>query len=331
MLFNRRSRWLNLIFKTFIVLLLVAVLWYELNSRDHLASIWQEFKSRLSSENPFWLLAAILLMPFNWLAETRKWYQFVRRYEPDMSRWRAVRAVLSGVSFSLFTPNRVGEYGGRILYIRPEHHWKAIIANVVCNISQIVVLIAAGLPGALWFMLRHWHVEPLFVQAFALMTAITLVILFVVYFNIGLLVPLARRIPLLHRIKHFVKDIRVLEQFSRRELTDVLRWSAIRYLIYATQYFCLLHFFGIETGVLGGFSGIAAIFLLQTSIPLPPVTGLMARGGLAIQVWSVFHANEISALAATFSLWIINLILPALVGTFSLFYVNISKNLGYDD
>ncbi len=216
-------------------------------------------------------------------------------------------------------------------YIRPEHHWKAIIANVVGNISQMVVLIAMGLPGALWFMRHYWHLEPLFVQAFAVMTVLTLAFLFVVYFNIGLLVPLARRIPMLHRIKHFVKDVRVLEQFNRRELADVLRWAAIRYLIYATQYFCLLYFFGIKTGLMGGFSGIAAIFLLQTSIPLPPITGLLARGGLAIQVWSVFEANEISALAATFSLWIINLILPALVGTFSLFYVNISKNLGYDD
>jgi hypothetical protein len=58
---------------------------------------------------------------------------------------------------------------------------------------------------------------------------------------------------------------------------------------------------------------------------------LVARGNLAVQAWAFFGANEISSLAATFTLWIINLILPALIGTFSLFYVNIAKLPAHED
>jgi uncharacterized membrane protein YbhN (UPF0104 family) len=328
-MYRPSRRTLNLMFKSAVALLLGAIFWFELRSKDNLSAIWDEFVRHLNGAQLWWLIGAVVLMPFNWLAETQKWYQFVRIYEPEMSRWRAVRAVLAGVSVSLFTPNRVGEYGGRILFVRPENHWKAIIANLVGNFSQFLVLLSAGAIGVLWFI-GHWT-QPLYVRSFAIMAFVSLIALYFLYFNIRLVIPIARQIPLLHHIKRFVKDIRVLEHFERRELADVLRWATIRYVLYAMQYFFLLRYFGIQTDIISGFSGISTIFLLQTSIPLPPVTGLMARGGLAVQVWSQFGANEASALASTFTLWIINLILPALIGTFSLFYVNISKTLGYED
>jgi hypothetical protein len=101
--------------------------------------------------------------------------------------------------------------------------------------------------------------------------------------------------------------------------------------VYSTQYFLLLRFFGIDIGLIPAYFSIAAIFLIQTSIPLPPVMGLLARGNVAVQIWSFFGANQVSILATTFGLWIINLILPALFGTFFIFNVNITKSLGYDE
>jgi hypothetical protein len=322
--------YLNFLFKSVVLLLLLGMLYFELVEKDNLPEIWSAFKQQIAASNRLWLLATLVLMPLNWLTETMKWLPFVRRYEP-MSVWKALRAILAGVSFSLFTPNRIGEYGGRILFVRPEHHWKVFIANVVGNFSQFMVLLAGGTLGALWLVHGSAEVEQIYLQGLALAATTGLALMFFVYFNIGAVVPLARRIPMLHHVKRFAKDIRVLEHFSRRELGNILGWAMVRYAIYSTQYFCLLRFFDIKTGILDGYAGISAIFLLQTSIPLPPLMGLVARGNLAVQMWSRFGANEVSALAATFALWIINLILPALVGTFSLLYVNIAKSLGYDD
>jgi uncharacterized membrane protein YbhN (UPF0104 family) len=320
-------KWL---YKAGVFLLLAGILWFELGSKDKLPGVWAAFRAQLHGAQSLWLVVAFVLMPLNWLAETQKWYRFVRQYE-SISRWKALRAVLSGVSFSLFTPNRVGEYAGRVLYISPENQWKALIVNLVGNFAQYLVLLSAGVLGALWYMLRFWHLDRLYVQLFCVVAASGFAVMFFVYFNIGLVIPLARRIPLLHHVKRFVKDIQTLRHFTRAELAYILGWAGIRYVVYATQYVCLLYYFNIQVPVLDGFAGVSALFLLQMSIPLPPITGLVARGGLAVQLWSMFGANEVSALAATFSLWIINLILPALIGTFSLFYVNISKTLGYED
>jgi uncharacterized membrane protein YbhN (UPF0104 family) len=331
-----REWWLNQRlarpFRRFIFIVLVVGLWWELRQRNDLDLLWHEFIQHLYGAN--WLLLGVVmvLMPLNWLAETEKWLQFVRRYE-DISRWRGMMAVFTGASFSLFTPNRVGEYGGRLLHIRPENHWKAVVANLVGNFCQYMVLLATGIAGAMYLLQRFSLIDPQW-AIFILCCAILLLLLMLwVYFHIETVIAQFKRItvfeplhPLLRRL-----NFSVFRHFNRNELFDILRWATVRYLIYATQYYLLLRFFGIQVGWIEGFAGIAGLFLLQTSIPLPPLAGLAARGNMAVFLWEQFGANQLAALAATFTLWVINLIIPALIGTFSVLYVNISKTKVYDD
>jgi hypothetical protein len=87
-------------------------------------------------------------------------------------------------------------------------------------------------------------------------------------------------------------------------------------MVYSLQYFCVLQFMGIHASIGISAACIATIFLLQTCLPLPPVTGLFARGGTAVYIWGFSGANELSVLATTFGLWIVNIIIPALFGLF---------------
>ncbi|HRI58134.1 MAG TPA: lysylphosphatidylglycerol synthase transmembrane domain-containing protein [Saprospiraceae bacterium] len=321
---------INNLFKVLVLLLPAIVLYYELAGKDNLADIASTFLKQLHNAHGWWLAGAVLLVPVNWLAEVQKWQPFVARYEP-MSQWKALKAVLAGSSFALFTPNRLGEYGGRILFVRPENQWKALIANGVGSLSQYLVLLAGGVFGGVWFAgnMLEWSGQRLM---YALILAfMPLCVLFYFNFNIRLFIPLLSRIPLLKRWESLFREIHFLEKIDRRELAYVLVWSIFRYIVYSTQYVLLLQFFEINTTISAGYAGVATIYLLQTVVPLPALAGLLVRGSLAVFVWSHFGANEICSLAATFVLWIINLILPALLGTFSLYSVNITKSLGYDD
>ncbi len=327
---DKKTR-INLGFKLLLALVLVGAIVLDFYSRKNLPEIWAAFLEKFNGSNVFWVAVALLLVPFNWLAETQKWHQFVHRYDEKMSKTRAFKAVLAGVAFSIFTPNRVGEYGGRILFVKPKHQWKAVFANIVGNFAQFLVLISIGFVGMVWFALHFLPIDDFWVYTNSVFLMGGVIVLFFIFFNIETIIPFAKMLPWLHHLKRFTKDLAVLRKFNRAELAEILAWAVIRYLIYSTQYLLILKFFGIETGIFAGFMSIAAIFLFQTSIPLPPVVGLMARGAVAIHVWSFFGANEISILAATFGLWIINIILPAFFGTFFIFRVNIAKSLGYDE
>lgn len=324
------GRQASLTLKGLVGLLLAGVLYAELSARSQRAELWQAFAQQVCSAQIFWLALVLILLPLNWLAETQKWYPFVRRYEALTHR-KAFQAVLAGVSISLFTPNRVGEYGGRLLFLQPQNHWRAVVANLIGNFSQMIVLFGAGIAGILYFARHAGFIDPRFLWPCAALALGGLLAMLLLYFNMNPAVQWAKKIPGFRRLKKWAAPLGVLRHFNHKELAEVLFWAGLRYGIYSVQYYCLLRFFGIPAGPREGFAGIATLFFFQTSIPLPPLTGLVARGNLAVYVWSFLGANEISSLAATFALWIINLILPALLGTFFIFHVNITKSLGYED
>lgn len=338
-----------LFLKMVLVLLFAALLAHELGSGDKLRTAWAAFCLHWAGANAWWAAAALALLPLNWGAEAQKWRLLLRVFSPEPSWGLALRGVLAGVSLAVFTPNRLGEFGGRALMVPPEQRWRAVAANVVSTLSQTLVVLAAGGAGLWWFVREVLRPEPFYAWAVLLLTAVGLAGLFFFYFQVSSfrhwsLVILARlslwrrgagssaaRWPWLRKqLRLLLRGVAVLGRFEPRTLWSVLGWATFRYAIYSAQYFFLLQFFGIQTGLLGGLAGIFTLFLLQTGIPLPPAMGLVARGSLAVQVWSQFGANEVSSLSATFALWIINLILPALVGTFFLLTVHTNKALHHE-
>lgn len=326
----QNKRLLNASFKTLIVLLPCVILYHEFSGKKNLGDIAAMFVQHLQNSNIWWLVLTLLLVPANWLTEVEKWRPFLVPHE-SMSRGQALRAVLAGTSLALFTPNRVGEYGGRVLFVRPENRWKALLANALGNVGQYLVLLTGGLLGGLWFVGQALGWEFGLRVTLLIPAVLSLAVLFYFYFNIRLIVPFARRIPLLRRLESYRREVYSLGEIERSKLSVLLFWSVFRYAVYSSQYVLLLYFFGIKPGFTASFAGVAIIFLLQTIVPLPALAGLVVRGSLAVFMWSYFGANELASLSVTFLLWIINLILPALIGTFFLFSVNITKSLGYED
>ena len=121
---------LNILFKAALILALGVALYFELQSRKNLEDLYHVFVQQCNAAN--WVLLAVVgvLMPLNWLIETLKWQPFLRHYDP-ISLKKSFYAVMAGISFALFTPNRMGEYAGRLLYVRPENHWKSLMINVL--------------------------------------------------------------------------------------------------------------------------------------------------------------------------------------------------------
>lgn len=325
-----RNRWLELLVKAGTASLLIVVLYFELTNKNNLHQIWATFLHQLRGANTLWLLLAIFLMPLNWMAETKKWHQFIAKLQP-FSKRKALMAVFTGVTFSLFTPNRVGEYGGRLLYVQPENQWPAVVANLVGNFCQYIILLGMGAVGSAWIISHFQIVDPPTGTGIVVFATLGFIMMLWIYFKLdSVVIWLKKNIPQLKKIP-YITHIRVdlFLAFTRKERAEVLGWAFLRYSIYALQYFLLLLFFEIKVGITEGFSGIFSLYLLQTSLPLPPLTGLVARGNLAVLLWGYFEANELAALAATFSLWVINLVIPALIGSVSLFYINISKSVHF--
>ena len=319
--------YLNLFIKLLITFLLIWTIYRQVFAKENIGDIWQSFIAHFAFPNLYWLIAVLVLVPLNWGFETQKWSILIRNFS-TISFWKSYRAILAGVTVSLFTPNRIGEYGGRILLVEPENNWKAVVATLVGSMSQLMVLLSVGLVGAVYFSAQFLKPEPYVLTTVLVLGVIFIVILLVCFFNIDLIIPLIKRLPFADKLRKYVKHVGVLRNYSSRILRSVLFFSFLRYLTYSAQYFLILQFFDIQAPFLATMAGISTIFLLQTSVPLPPIMGLLARGEFALFVWGFFNANEMDILAATFSLFVINLTIPALIGFLFIIQTNVVESLG---
>ena len=324
------TAWVNLLLKLIIAAALSWALYRQLAGRVEAARLWQTLRMLVQSEQRFYLWAVLLLMPINWVLEVLKWKQFIPE-ALGLSFWRLCLAIFSGVTFSLFTPNRLGDYLGRVLLVRSQANWNVFVATLAANLCQLAVLLLFGWIGLLVFIPNSWAIDWQYYKVFLILTLLgTICLLFFLFQSRALVNRLLKWSWLAKYKKTAQKYIKVLQTYDYGVLSRALGLAALRYIVYASQYVLMLYFVGIEINVWMAYAGIATIFLVQTSIPLPPALGLLARGEIALLVWGSFTEESILILAASYGLFIINLTLPALIGMLAILRVNILKSLGYE-
>lgn len=306
--------------KTLLVLLLSWVLYIQLlqNQQMTLPQWWQGVQSHGSWATIPLLFFVLLLVGLNWGLETQKWRWLMLPIEP-LPFGRALRAVLAGVTFSLFTPNRVGEYGGRVLLVGEGHRIGAVWATLTGSLAQWWVLWAGGILALAVFVGNDGGAlspENRSAALYFLILGIAIgIFLGSLYFGMGWWLRRAAQWRWTHRWAGYLWK-QIVRYYTRRELLGVLLYSACRYAVYSFQYFLLLRFWGCSIPFPDAALAIAFIFFLQTGIPIPPATGLVMRGNIAIWVFSFFpHAgSDWSLLAAAWSLWLVNVIFPGVIG-----------------
>lgn len=303
------SRWRWLIG----LVLLVLVSWQILNGGDW-AAWWTSLQQAWRQQGTLsWLLVTLLFMPLNWLLETVKWRSILRLFW-SASWLDAGRAVLAGISVSLVTPNRVGEYGGRVLLAPREKAGVVVWSSLVASFCQWLVFIACGWPALVWLAGDQWTWPVNRLVAVALLGPVL---------SIGLLAMAPRAAGYIRTWNGHWKwwrwlrfQLRNLPGLSTPQLFQATAWAFLRYVIYVLQYYCLLRFFGLELAWSEGVMGICAIFLIQAGIPLPPGLGVLTRFELAWLLWGAISVHAAAIMAATLSLFLINLALPSLLGMY---------------
>ena len=104
---------LSLILKITIVFLAFYFLYQQVVSKKAFEGFDLLFIKQNIFQNKGLIILVLFMMFFNWLLEALKWQFLIKKIE-KISLITALRAVFSGITVSVFTPNRVGEYGVRV-------------------------------------------------------------------------------------------------------------------------------------------------------------------------------------------------------------------------
>lgn len=307
------KKWYSLIFKATIIIVALAYLMVRLSEatyREYLLSFFKE----LDRGNSLWfLIVVVLLMPLNWFIEALKWKLLISKIE-GISIGKAISGVLAGTSISILTPNRVGEFVGRVMVLQSDHRVQGSLMTVLGSLAQLIVTLLLGGAAYLAHLFTSTNSE-LTPYAFYVGAQLYIVLAIVVvgaFLSSGVLSILLGRLKFLQR--RYKKYIGIFELYRPFELLKVLKYSLIRYAVYGFQLFLMLQFFQVKLSVFQAITTIPLYFLTLTSIPSVALAELGIREALSLGFFSEHSGNTIGIVAASFFIWLINLMVPAVIG-----------------
>jgi uncharacterized membrane protein YbhN (UPF0104 family) len=251
----------------------------------------------------------------NWSLEAMKWKLSVQNVQP-VSFFTSLKAIFSGVSFSVTTPNRMGEYLGRVLYMNEGNRLRVISLTILGSLSQLIVTIFFGLLGLL--ILRpaivnsHLSGWPVWINLLLIGGSIGFFFLTVFYFRIGWLTRWIDRIP---AIKKYIWLINELVKTDTTLLMRLLSISLLRYFVFATQYFLLFRFFGVEVNWWQGFWAIGLVFFIMAITPTIALFEVVQKIYVTKEIFAIFTVNTLGIGFVTTTIWFINLVVPAAIGS----------------
>ena len=300
----------------------------EIQHQPRLSDSWQQIINSAGSFKIIFLILPVLLISLNWGLEAWKWKISIAPVT-RISFWQAFKATLSGVTFSVSMPNRVGEYLGRVLYLPEGFRLKTISVTIVGSFAQLLITLIAGLAGLLVLRMELQASFPgIFIwYQFVLYGLILLVIvMLLIYFNVSAVVSLFNR--WIKSRKYFYL-VEALHDFGSGLLLKLLIISFLRYCVFAGQYILLYYFFGVGVNAAIIAWVMTVVFLALAIIPSISIVEVGVRGEVSLKLMGMFSSNYLGIGLTSVTIWFINLVIPAIMG--SLFLLNLrifkKKNL----
>lgn len=309
---------------------LTVSIYHQIVNQPHLGASWQNIRRSLKGADAWMLWLVIALMFVNWAVEARKWQVLMRPLE-KINWWKAYKATFAGLAFAVNTPNRIGEYGGRIIYVSENKRLQAISLTMVGSMSQLLVTLSAGVGGLSYVLnfsqslnLSGFNPSVLFwIQVMLYVISLITAAGFIFYFRLGWLVKIVDKVPAFSRV---VPYISVMENLDTEILLRSLTLSLTRYLVFVFQYILLIRFMQVDVSLWQAFWLITVIYLVLAVVPTIALAELGLRGKVSLELFGLVSANNIGIIAATVGIWTVNLIVPALIGSLFVLRIKIFKN-----
>lgn len=316
------KNFLNYFLGPLLFLWLFFSIYQNIKNQPQLSLSWQGIQDSFGSVQVVYLLVALLLIFVNWGLEALKWKLSVAAIHP-VSFLQAFKAVLSGVSFSVTMPNRVGEYLGRVLYLPEGFRLKTISVTLVGSFAQLLVTLGMGIAGLVVLKKELLLAYPqlVFWYQFVLYGLMALVVfLLLLYFSAAGSVQLFRR-----WIRHpkYLYLVEALDHFRPALLSRLLLFSFLRYLVFVVQYILLFRLFGVDVPAMIIFWVMSAVFLAMAIVPSIALLEVGIRGEICLRLMGVFSTNSLAISLTSLTVWFINLVLPAIIGSLLILRVKI--------
>lgn len=329
------SYFFNLFIRLLVLIVSALFVYQAIIQRFDTQSFVDLFSNKLSNIDAIVLLVIVAAFTIiNWSIEIVKW-KYITGVFSQTPLMQCVKGVLSGITISMFLPNRMGDVAGKVFWLKKEHRWHGFFSNVYSSISQVIATIVFATVGFVIFdadtlgVYVYLPVNEIVIDG---VVVLLLLIALLFYFFLSRILVLFKksRKP---KIKAIIEQAAILKLFSLRKLTVVLMLSMLRFFVYSIQFALLCQIFGLNILNVNGLLLIAVMYFCITVVPQFAIAEIATRGAIALIVFAPFllmtglnqDGGAIALLSASSTLWLFNLCIPAIVGLGMLPPIKISQ------
>ncbi len=252
------------------------------------------------------ILFLIILSLFNWFFEIVKWKYLVTTIKRISFR-DALEQSLGGLTASLITPNRIGDYGAKAIYYAKQYRKRIVLLNLLGNMAQMTITTIFGIVGLFIFINRYqidvnYYRITRFAFLFILMSVFAIFGIKHKRFNI--------KGYSINRIIDYIKQIAFKVHFTNLSL------SLIRYLIFSFQFYYLLTIFGVDVVYHKAMILITSMYLLASIVPSISLFDVVVKGSVAVFLFGHVEVNELTVLSIITIMWLLNFAIPSIFGSY---------------
>ena len=233
------------------------------------------------------IFLVLLLMPVNWCLEALRWKYSLASVE-QLSLKNSLLIILTGLALNWVTPFSSGDLVSRLSRVKDKYQGTSAI---VVNRGMMFVI-------TLIFGLLSIHSYSTYLDLDKV-----LIVVMMLFVLIAVFVKLR---PKLHKFTAYFR------QTGRGRLIGIAVFSIVRYAVFSLQFVLLLQLFLPSLGILKLILGVGWIFFFRTMLP-----SLFGGAGVREASGLLFFSevdSPMQVLIPTFLIWIINTLVPSLVG-----------------
>lgn len=304
---------------TILFLWITLALYRQVQHQSHLQDAFAVIIKEWGTTQFFLLGFNILLMLLNWCIEAYKWQLLIAQVEA-IPFLKSLKSIFAGLSVSILTPNRIGEYAGRILFLNNDNKLKGISANVVGSFALLIVASFFGLLGAVYYGIQN-HFTWIIIAAL-IIGLIVLSCIWFLFFHLDKIADWLNQFTYLQKIKTYIDIVR---NYNSAILKKIILLSACRYLVYSLQFVLLLYLFDVHINSVDAFFTVFLIYWSMAILPSIAIAELGIRSGTSVFFLKVYSMNTLGIISSSVVLWCINLIIPAILGSILILSIKILK------
>lgn len=295
-------------------------LYNQIQRQDNLKSTIHDLIVEWNTHKIIFMIIVVLLMFVNWTIEASKWRLLLKGTE-SFSLIKSLQSVLTGVAVSVITPNRIGEYMGRILYLKNTNKIQGVTVTIIGSFAQLIVTGFLGLVGLVYYIIYIKYTA--WLNVLLVSSVVMCVGLVYIYFHLYKIIEWTNGISFLKKIRVYLE---IVKRFDQKQLMKILMLSFLRYFVYTIQFLILLDVMMVYAPMLDLLFTLWLIFWAMAIVPTIAIAEIGVRGETALYFLLPLSANSFGIVSSSLMLWLINLIIPALIGCLFVYKMKI-----YDD